>query len=358
MPYKIIFEGKVSSLQILDEFGNIDENLMLNLKSDGFLNLYKQMVIVRVFDDKALKLQRQGRMGTWASTYGQEAIQVGVPFALDKNDWIVPSFRESGVMLCFGVPGELIYYFWRGSERGSLWDEKIRCLPPSVPVGSQFLHSAGLGYAIKLKNEENIVVGFGGDGASSEGDFHEALNFATVFGSQTLFFVENNQWAISTPYKKQTNSRSIAQKGLAFEIDSLQVDGNDIFAVIIGTKIAREKILKEKKPYLIEGLTYRLSDHTTADDAKRYRSEEEVKERLKKEPLKRFSLFLKKLNILNEKLEKEIEEEAKKEVEGYVEKMENFPKPNPEEMLQFMYKEMTWNLKEQEKLLLEEKENA
>ena len=354
MPIKTIFQGTTERMEILDHEGSLDEALMPDLSEDRIRELYRNMNLMRAFDDKAIKLQRQGRMGTWAPTLGQEAAQAGLALALKKEDWLAPTFRESGLMLLFGVPAVNIYAYWKGDEKGSLLPEGVNCLPPSVPIASQMVHAAGIGMALKKKGLKGAAVGFGGDGATSEGDFHEALNFAAVFKAQTLFYVQNNQWAISVPVKMQTASATLAQKALAYGMPGLQVDGNDVFAVYRASMEALESIRNGGGPRLIEAVTFRLHNHTTADDQSRYRTPETVEFWKQRDPIKRLREFLMKRKLWDDIKEAALQSELSATVEGWVAELEARPAPDGADMVRFMYKEMPWFLKEQEAVLMKE----
>ena len=219
-------------------------------------------------------MQREGRIGTYASIWGQEAAQVGSALALTDGDWIFPSFRESGVLVARGYPLWMLYRYWTGDERGMSAPEGLNVFPMSVPVGTQIPHATGAAWAMKLKGHKNVAAVYFGDGGSSKGDFHEGLNFAGVFKVPCVFLCQNNQWAISVPRSSQTAAKTIAQKGFAYGMEGLQVDGNDVVAVYKATKEAAEKARSGGGPTLIECFTYRLDDHTTADDSSRYRSDE------------------------------------------------------------------------------------
>ena len=351
MPRTIIYEAKTEKLEILGADGSVDERLLPPLSKEEVLGLYRDMLTIRAFDDKALKLQRQGRMGTWASTLGQEAAQAALAKNLTREDWLAPTFRESGLMLLFGVPAVNQYAYWKGDEAGSLFPDGVNCLPPSVPIASQFLHAAGIGMALKRKGAGGVAVGFGGDGSTSEGDFHEALNFAGVFGARTLFYVQNNQWAISIPFKRQTAAGSVAQKAHAYGIPGIQVDGNDMFAVYVATKAALDHIRAGNGAYLVEALTYRMQNHTTADDHTRYRTPEETALWAEREPVRRARLYIERKKWWDDQKEAALQEELAALVEGWVRDLEARPAPKPEEMVAFMYKEMPWYLKEQYEFL-------
>jgi pyruvate dehydrogenase E1 component alpha subunit len=347
MPRKIIHQAVTERLEILDRDGRVDKALLPDLSKDQLLTLYRTMVLMRKLDEKALNLQRQGRMGTYASLRGQEACQAGTALALEPQDWLVPSFREHGIMALRGIPAHLLFAFWKGDERGDLFPGGVNCLPPSIPVGSQLLHAAGVGMALKLRHQAAVAVGFAGDGASSEGDFHEALNFAGVFQPQTVFLIQNNQWAISVPFKRQTAADSIAQKAHAYGIPGIQVDGNDVLAVYAAAKEAADRARSGGGPTLIEALTYRMENHTTADDAFRYRPAEELQYWKERDPIDRMRKFLVSRRLWNDQKEAALTEEAAAAIEAEVERLEAMPAPSPLEMFESMYSQMPWNLQEQ-----------
>ena len=320
MPLKVIDEFKVSRLQILDEEGNADRELEPDLGQDDLVGMYRAMVLARQADQRVLKLQRQGRVGTVGLCTGQEASSVGPALAMGKDDWFVGAFRELGGRLVRGEPLVNFFLFHNGFEEGNRQPQGTspRLLPISVIVGSQALHGVGIGYAMKVRGEKAAAVTFFGDGATSEGDLHEALNFASVWQAPVVFVCQNNQWAISVARDKQTRSRSIAQKAIAYGIPGLQVDGNDVLAMYVATKQALERAYAGEGPTLIEAVTYRLMMHTTADDPKKYRSEDEVQPWWKKEPLLRFRKYLEGRGYWNEKKQASLDEEVKNEIDEAV----------------------------------------
>ncbi len=350
MPRKTIYEARTERLEILGMNGRVDQALMPDLTPEQFHDLYSTMVRMRKFDEKALNLQRQGRIGTYASLRGQEAAQAGVAVHFRPEDWMVPSFREHGIMIRLGLPMRTIYGYWKGDERTNHYPEHIRCIPPAVPVGSQLLHAAGVGMGLKLRGEEAIAVGFVGDGATSEGDFHEALNFAGVFKARTLFFIQNNQWAISVPFKKQTAAESLAQRAHGYGLPGIQVDGNDVLAVYAASKEAFEHVQSGKGPYLVEALTFRMGDHTTADDQSKYRNKKLVQYWAKRDPIDRMRKFMLAEGLWSGDQETALHEEISEEIETEVKEMESMPAPEPVEMFDSMYDELPWNLREQRKM--------
>jgi pyruvate dehydrogenase E1 component alpha subunit len=327
---------------------------MPDLDDERVLAMYRDMVQMRAFDDKALKLQRQGRMGTWPPIRGQEAVQAGVGHAMTEADWLLPAFREHGVMLLKGVPGHLIYAYWAGDERGSCFPEGVRCFPVAVPVGSQWQHGAGVGLSLKLRGEAAAAVTFGGDGSTSEGDFHEALNCAGVFQVPAVFVIQNNQWAISIPLHRQTASATLAQKAHAYGIPGLQVDGNDVFAVWAAATEALERARSGGGPTLIEAVTYRIGDHTTADDATRYRSEEEVASWQARDPIARLRSYLDARGLWDDAREAQLAEQVHAWVDEQVRALEAMPPQSPEDLFSHMYGEMPPHLREQMAALVEE----
>jgi len=357
MPIQTIYEGRTERLDILAPDGSVDESLMPDLSDDDVRLLYRNMVLMRRVDEKALKLQRQGRMGTWAPSKGQEAAQAGAALALQENDWIVPAFREAGLLIMQGVPAHDVFSYWSGDSRGSYNPDFPRILPTSVPVGSQLLHGAGIGMALHLKGEKAAALTFAGDGASSEGDFHEAMNFAGVFGAQTVFLIQNNQWAISVRFKDQTAVSNVAQKAHAYGIPGIQVDGNDVFAVYMEIDKALKRARSGEGASLVEAFTYRLGDHTTADDAKKYRSEEEVQEWEAKSPITRLDRFMRSRDMWDDKQEEELIAEVDAYINEELAIRESMEPQDPLDMFRYMYKEIPPHLDEQMHELAAEVEN-
>ncbi|MFH1748487.1 MAG: pyruvate dehydrogenase (acetyl-transferring) E1 component subunit alpha [Planctomycetota bacterium] len=314
---------RISHLRILDENGNLDEAREPNLDSEELTRLYRAMVLARVADDRMLKLQRQGRIGTFPPTTGQEAAVCAPVLAMDDNDWFVGAFRELGGRLMRGEPLENALLYYNGYEEGNVFPGGDRTLPISIIIASQALHAVGIAYAMRLRGEtDTAVVCFMGDGATSEGDFHEALNFATVWQVPVVFIIQNNGWAISVPRAKQTHSQTLAQKALAYDMPGIQVDGNDALAMYQATKEALDRARAGEGPTLIEAVTYRLRMHTTADDPSKYRSDDELHAWEKRDPLPRFRKYLEAKGIWNEKNQAELEAEVKRQIEDAVKEFE------------------------------------
>jgi pyruvate dehydrogenase E1 component alpha subunit len=347
MPKKTVQSFSVEWLQILDENGNCDEALRPPLSHEDIKKLYEWMVLARVFDEKAFKLQREGRLGTYASILGQEAAQVGSAFALRTGDWMFPSFREPGASFVRGLPIRMILQYWAGDERGSSIPEELNDFPITIPVGTQIPIAVGAAWAAKLKADQIAVLCYMGDGATSKGDFHEGLNFAGVFAVPAVFVCQNNQWAISVPLQRQTAAKTLAQKAIAYGFSGIQVDGNDIFAVYRATHEALNRARDGKGPTLVECVTYRLGDHTTADDASRYRSREEVEQWKSRDPIERLKKYMEKEDLWNKSYDEVVRSEAKEKVEQAVHEEENFPPPDPRDIFRFTFHELTTELEEQ-----------
>lgn len=354
----IDLEYQIENLSILDEKGSVDKKLEPDIPKDLLLKLHRFMLLGRRFDEQMLSLQRQGRMGTFAPIKGQEASQLGAVAVLKPSDWFVPCFRETAAWLWRGAKMEGIILGFAGYDEGGRIPDDQNNLPMAVPVATQTLHAAGLAYGIKYRKEDNVVITFFGDGATSEGDFHEALNFAGVFQLPVIFVCQNNQWAISIPRKKQTHSKTLAQKALAYGIPGIQVDGNDVLAVYVAAKEAEERARSGKGPTFIENVTYRMSVHTTADDPKRYRTDEELEEWVKRDPIERFQKYLKKRKLLTAKAITELEEEIKEEIKESVTAAEKMMKEygDPVDMFNHTWAEMPPTLKEHKEEFLRDQE--
>jgi 2-oxoisovalerate dehydrogenase E1 component subunit alpha len=312
----------------------------------SLVSLYRAMVLTRTFDLKAVSLQRTGRLGTYAVSLGQEAVSVGVVSAMRHEDVLLPSYRDNGTLLWRGVKMEEILLYWGGDERGSLSSGPAHDFPFCVPVGSQAPHAAGVAYAFKFRKEPRVAVCLLGDGATSKGDVYEAMNFAGVQRLPLVFVVNNNQWAISVPLRLQTASETLAQKAIAAGFRGEQVDGNDVIAVRDAVEEAISGARSGNGPCLIEALTYRLGDHTTADDAARYRPPEEVQARWKEEPIARLRAYLVSQKAWGKAEEEQLSAECQQRVEASVERYLATGPRAPETMFDHLYAELpstyTW----------------
>lgn len=351
MVKKVIKNFEVEYLQVMDENGNADESLMPKLSDKQIKEIYEMMVLVRAFDDKAFSMQRQGRIGTYLQFKGQEASQIGSAYALEDKDWIFPMYRSSAALIARKQPMHMVLQYYGGDERGLKSPDKLNNYPMTICVGTQMPVATGCAWASKLKKDGVVSVAYFGEGASSKGDFHESLNFAGVFKIPCIYICENNQYAISLPRAKQTASETIAQKAISYGVNGIQVDGNDVFAVYKATKEAVDNARAGKGATLIESVTYRLADHSTSDDAKRYRDDKEVQSWQKKDPLVRLEKYMRAKKLLDDKYKEEAAKKAKESVEKEVEAYESIEEADPEDIFKYEFAEMTPELKEQMKEL-------
>lgn len=333
--------------KILDKNGEVlNEKDLPDISDEDLLYLFKTMLFTRIIDEKALSYQRQGRMLTYAPNTGQEAAQVGSAFAMKKSDWLVPAFRELGAWLTHGASLKNIYLYWYGNEWGSHMPD-VKILPVSVPIASQFQHAAGIGMSINIKDEDDVVVAYVGDGGTSQGDFHEALNFASVFNTPVVFIIQNNQYAISVPRKSQSKTKTLAQKALSYDIPGIVVDGNDIFAMYVATKEAIDRARSGGGPTLIEAFTYRLGAHTTSDDPTKYREDSEVEKWREKDPIDRLRKYLEKKDLIDSDWVEKTRSELEKEVMSTFEEIEGSSDTKLEDIFKYQYETMPPHLEEQ-----------
>ena len=347
MPKTTVRDFRVERLQILDEHGNCDQQLCPALTDRQIQELYEWLVFARTFDEKAFKLQREGRLGTYASILGQEAAQVASAFALKPSDWMFPAFRETAASFVRGLPPRMILQYWSGDERGSMIPEGQNDFPITIPVATQIPIGAGAAWGAKLRGDKIAVLVYLGDGATSKGDFHEGLNIAGVFSLPVVFFCQNNHWAISVPLKRQTAAQTLAQKAIAYGFPGIQVDGNDVFAVYKATQEALERARGGAGPTFIEAVTYRIGDHTTADDASRYRSKEEVEQWKKKDPIDRLIRYMVSKRLWDEAYGQRTIADARDRVEAAVKELEATPPSQPQDIFRFTFRDMTEDLNEQ-----------
>jgi pyruvate dehydrogenase E1 component alpha subunit len=336
------------------------------LGTPAILDAYRDMYLARILDEKMIALQRQGRMGTFVSSAGQEALQIGSILALKATDWIFPMYRDLGMAISRDVPLEVLLnrLFGNGEDESlgrdlpnALGWRKYRMFNLAAPIASQLQVAVGFAMAARYRNEETVALTSFGDGATSSGEFHVSMNFAGVFRAQVIFLCENNQYAISVPVRRQTASESIAVKARAYGFEGIRVDGNDLLAVYSETKKAVEKARRGDGPTLIECLTYRLGAHSTSDDWKKYRSVEEVEEWKKKDPLTRLRLYLEKQSVWNAKEEEKLRKELELLVNDQIARAEKVPPPPVESMFRDVYAKLPRSLERQQREELGSKDN-
>lgn len=329
--YTQFLNAAAQIVQPLPAFAREPENL---------IPLYRAMVRTRLFDQKAVVLQRTGKLGTYASSLGQEAIGAAVGTAMAPEDVLLPAYREYCAQFIRGVTMTEILLYWGGNEEGMNFKGPRRDFPLCIPIATHAPHAVGVGYAIKLRKQARAVVCVLGDGATSKGDFYEAINAAGVFQVPVVFVVNNNQWAISQPRARQSHAKTLAQKAIAAGFQGEQVDGNDVIALLERIGRALEKARSGGGPSLIEALTYRLCDHTTADDASRYRSAEELQRYREIEPLIRLRRHLTASGVWSDAQEAELTESLSAEVEKAVQMFLATPVQPVESMFDHLYGEL------------------
>jgi pyruvate dehydrogenase E1 component alpha subunit len=358
MPIKTVYGANVEHLQIMDEHGVVDKELATNadgtpvLKDEEILELYVYMCKCRALDETAFKLQRSGRMGTYPQNKGQEAAAIGSAYALERgSDWLVPCYRENAALWMHGLPMHYVLLHWMGDERGNQIPPGVCQTPLCIPIGTQPLHAVGISWAFKMRGEKKLAITYFGDGATSEGDVHEALNFAAVYQTPTIFFCQNNQWAISVPRESQMNNETVAQRAIGYDIPCLQVDGNDLLAVYKATRDAAKRAKSGGGPTFIEAVTYRLADHTTADDARRYRDPKEVEAWVGKDPMIRLRKYLTAKGLWNDDKQRVLDEEAKVMVADVIKAAETIVKPTTDDIFDHVFATLTPELELQKRTL-------
>jgi len=348
---KTVAEFKIHYRQILDPRGKAVAPLPRFAQDTAeVLRMYRAMTLVRTFDTKAVNLQRTGQLGTYPSSLGHEAAHVGIGAAMRPEDVLAPVYREYGTQLWRGVTMAEILLYWGGDERGSDFAVPRQDFAWCVPIATQTLHAAGAAMAFKVRKEPRCALAYIGDGGTSEGAFYEALNLAGARALPVVFVIVNNRWAISVPVSSQTAAQTLAQKAVAAGIRGVQVDGNDVFAVREVVAEALDAARSGAGPSLVEALTYRLSDHTTADDAGRYRSAQEVKDAWALEPLLRIRDFLVDAGHWDSVKESALQDECAHAVEAAVNEYLATARQSPDAMFEHLFAALPAHLREQREI--------
>lgn len=339
----------IKFLQFLNENSKPTQSFPSFAIPETLLYFYRMMSLIRSYDNKTINLQRTGKMGTFAASRGQEATSVGMGHAMQKEDIFCPYYRDQGVFFMRGGKLSEILAYWGGDERGSNYANPnlAEDFPICVPIAGQLLHAAGVAYAVKYRKQKRAVLTICGDGGTSKGDFYEAINLAGVWNLPLVFLVNNNQWAISVPRAKQSNCETLAQKAIAGGFEGIQVDGNDVIAVRYAVADALDKARHGGGPTLIEAITFRLCDHTTADDASRYTPAEEIKSAWKNEPIARLGYYLESEGLWSREKEAELQKELTVEIDKIVEEYLNVMPQKPTDMFDYLYEELPQPLQSQ-----------
>lgn len=338
---------RFEQVRVLDAEGHLVGE-MPDLSDEKLVEMYRWMVFARLFDERAVRLQRQGRIGTYAPFSGQEGAQIGSIFAIERSDFVFPSYREMPALWVHGMPFTQSLLYTMGHVRGGYVPEHVNAFPPQIIIAGQTLHAMGSAWASQYLNDGRVNLCYLGDGATSQGDFHEALNFAGVFKLPAVFFIQNNQWAISVPRSRQSASQTLAQKALAYGISGVQVDGNDVLAVYQVTTEAVRRARAGEGPVLIEAVTFRHGPHTTSDDPTRYRDSEEVQTWLSKDPIARLQRFLSNKQLWDEAQETAWIRDAGEKIEQAVVAAEKTAKGTLAESFELVYAQTPPHLRQQQ----------
>ncbi|MBP2099204.1 pyruvate dehydrogenase (acetyl-transferring) E1 component subunit alpha [Enterococcus rivorum] len=335
--------------QILDQDGKlVNKDVEPDLSDEELVELMTRMVWSRVLDQRSTALNRQGRLGFFAPTAGQEASQLASHFAMEKEDYLLPGYRDVPQLVQHGLPLKEAFLWSRGHVAGNLYAEDLNALPPQIIIGAQYIQAAGVALGMKKRGKKNVVFTYTGDGGSSQGDFYEAINFAGVYKANGVFIIQNNGFAISTPREQQTAAKTLAQKAVAAGIPGIQVDGMDPLAVYTVSKQAREWAANGNGPVLIETLTYRYGPHTlSGDDPTRYRSKDMDDEWLQKDPLTRFRKYLEAKGLWSEEKEEQVIEQTKEEIKTAISEADRVPKQKVSDFLKSMFEVQPQSIKEQ-----------
>jgi 2-oxoisovalerate dehydrogenase E1 component alpha subunit len=329
----------VEPLCILDPSGTLTEleQLPIDLEEKDLLELYRLMVITRRIDRESINLQRQGQLGVYASCLGQEAAQVGSAYALGAEDWVFPTYREHGVAITRNLDPAQLMHVWRGTWLGMHDMYETRFALQTIPIATQALHAVGFAMGAKLERKPIVVIAYFGDGATSEGDLHEALNFGTVYDVPCVFFCQNNGYAISVPFERQSRGPTLAHRSIGYGMPGIRVDGNDVLASYAATKRAVERARSGEGPSFIEAITYRLEGHSTSDDPTRYRTKEDLERWAERDPLTRLELYLKETDVWDDGFAEQVDAEARELSVRLRESIYDAAHPDPLELFDHVY---------------------
>ncbi|WP_158735694.1 pyruvate dehydrogenase (acetyl-transferring) E1 component subunit alpha [Alteribacillus sp. YIM 98480] len=335
--------------QILNEEGEIvNKDALPDLSDEELQELMRRMVYTRIWDQRAISLNRQGRLGFYAPVAGQEASMLGSQFALEKEDWILPGYRDVPQIVWHGLPLYQAFLYSRGHFHGGQFPEEVNALMPQIIIGAQIVQTAGVALGLKRKGKNSVAITYTGDGGASQGDFYEGMNFAGAYNAPAIFVVQNNQFAISVPVEEQSAAKTIAQKAVAAGINGVQVDGMDVLAVYAATKEARENAVNGDGPTLLETMCYRYGPHTMAgDDPTRYRTSELDDEWEKRDPLVRFRKYLESKDLWSEEKENEVVDQAKDDIKAAIKKTDDTPKQKVSDLIEIMFEKLPVNLQQQ-----------
>ncbi|MCF6092927.1 pyruvate dehydrogenase (acetyl-transferring) E1 component subunit alpha [Microaerobacter geothermalis] len=345
-------KGQFQTLSILDADGNVVNQEEMPLLSDETLREFmRKMVFTRIWDQRAISLNRQGRLGFYAPVAGQEATMIGSQSAIQKEDFILPSYRDIPQIVWHGLPLYQAFLYSRGHQHGGQIPEGVNVLMPQIIIGAQIVQTTGIAMGFKLRGKKNVALTYIGDGGTSQGDFYEGINFAGVYKVPAIFIIQNNRYAISVPLELQTAAETLAQKAVAAGVPGIQVDGMDVLAVYKAVSDAAERGRRGEGPTVIETLTYRFGPHTLAgDDPTRYRTLEETNEWEKRDPLIRFRKYLEKKKLWTEEDENRVIEEAKQAVADAIKKADEYEKMTIPGLIDSMFEELPSYLQEQKAL--------
>lgn len=340
---------EVEKVQVLDSKGKIiSADMVPELSDDQLIEIMRRMVFTRVLDQRAISLNRQGRLGFYAPVAGQEASMIGSQFALKKDDFILPSYRDVPQIVFHGLPLHQVFLYSRGHQVGGQIPKDVNVLMPQIIIGAQIVQCTGVAYGFKLRGDKHVAVTYIGDGGTSQGDFYEGINFAGAYQAPAIFIIQNNRYAISVPVEKQTKAKTLAHKAIAAGIPGYQVDGMDVLAVYKVVSEAVERARNGQGPTLIECLTYRYGPHTMAgDDPTRYRTNDEASEWEQNDPLIRFRKYLESKGLWSEDEENKVIEETKETIKGAIKKADEMAKMTIPDLIDVMFEVLPSHLEEQ-----------